>query len=127
MVPNGELYAPYWWAIPWLIAVTGLSSLHGFYTIAETATNRFGFLKWTIPLELAYPMLLLVVTEHQHLAGIIPASWTELLTAHNIYSLNTMLWWMTAITVLKALASLVAIAATKHSAPFPWQPTSNNT
>ena len=126
-LPNGDKYAAYWWAIPWLIAITGISSLHGFYTTAETATNRFGFLKWTIPLELAYPTLLLVVTEHRHLAGIIPASWTELLTAHNIYSLNTMLWWMTAITVLKALASLVAIAMTKHSAPLPWQPTSNDT
>ena len=98
-LPNGEQYSAYWWAIPWLIAITGITSLYGFYTTAEIAANRFGFLKWAIPLDLAYPALLLLVTGHGYLAGIIPETWTEFLTAHNIYSLKTMLWWMTAIII----------------------------
>ena len=115
-LPNGDHYSAYWWAIPWLIAITGISSLYGFYTTAEIAASRFGFLKWAIPLDLAYPALLLLVTGHGYLAGIIPTSWTEFLTAHNIYSLKTMLEWMTAINVIKSFVCLVGIAQTKPRA-----------
>lgn len=108
-LPHGEKYASYWWAIPWLIVITGISSLHGFYTTAETAAYRFGFLKWTIPLDLAYPTLLLLVTGYGYFVGIIPESWTAFLTAHNIYSLTTMLWWMTAINAIKAMCCLFAL------------------
>ena len=54
-LPHGDKYAAYWWSVPWLIAITGISSLHGFYTTAEIAANRFGFLKWCLPLDLLYP------------------------------------------------------------------------
>ena len=110
-LPHGDEYAAYAWAVPWLIAITGVSIFHGFYTTAEIAAGRFGFLKWNVPLDLAYPALLLFVTGHGYFTKFIPASWTEFLTAHNIYSLKTMLWWMTAITVIKAAACLVAIYA----------------
>ena len=113
-LPNGDHYSAYWWAIPWLIAITGISSLYGFYTTAEIAASRFGFLKWAIPLDLAYPALLLLVTGHGYLAGIIPTTWTEFLTAHNIYSLNTMLWWIMTINATKAIACLVAITKTNR-------------
>jgi len=112
-LPHGDQYAAYWWAIPWLIAITGISSLHGFYTTAEIAANRFCFLKWSIPLDIVYPVLLLVVTGHGYFTDIIPTSWTAFLTTHNIYSLNTMLLWMTAITVIKVLACLVAMSSSK--------------
>ena len=113
VLPHGDKYSAYWWAIPWLIAITGITSLHGFYTTAEIAASRFSFLKWAIPLDLVYPALLLLVTGHGYLTDIIPTSWSEFLTAHNIYSLKTMLWWMTAINVIKALACLVAMATPK--------------
>ena len=109
ILPHGEQFAAYWWTIPWLIGITGLSSLYGFFTTAETAAARFGFLKWAIPLDLAYPMLLLAVTGHGYFIGIIPASWTECLKAHNIYSLDTMLWWMTGINAIKSLFCLVVM------------------
>jgi len=116
-LPNGEKYAAYWWAVPWLIAITGIASLHGFYTTAEVAANRFGFLKWTIPLDLAYPALILAVTGHGYFAGLMPESWSTFLKAHNIYSLETMLWWMTAINAAKAAGCLLSMPAGSLSMP----------
>ena len=113
ILPHGDQYTVYWWAIPWLISITGFSSLHGFYTTAEIAANRFSFLKWAIPIDLAYPILLLAITGHGYFTGIIPASWADYLLAHNIYSLKTVLWWMTTITVIKAFACLMAMALAK--------------
>ena len=111
-LPHGEEYAAYWWAAPWLIAITGISSLHGFYTTAEIAASRFNFLKWAIPLDLAYPLLLLLVTDYDCFSGYLPESATAFLKAHNIYSLDTMLWWMTAINIVKAICCIVAMATT---------------
>ena len=108
-LPHGEEYAGYWWAVPWLIAITGISSLQGFYTTAEIAANRFGFLKWMIPIELAYPLLLLIVTGHGYFTGLMPESWSAFLKNHNIYSLDTMLWWMTAINTIKTGCCLMAL------------------
>ncbi len=112
-LPHGDKYSSYWWAIPWLIVITGISSLHGFYTTAEIAAGRFGFLKWAMPLDLSYPALLLLATGHGYLVGTIPATLTDFLTTHNIYSLETILWWMTAITIIKALACLGAMTSAK--------------
>ena len=109
-LPHGERYSAYWWAIPWHIMVIGLLAVPGFYTTAEIAANRFGFLLWAMPLELAYPALLLAVTGHGYFSGFIPASWTGFLSAHNVYSLDTMFWWMTASAVVKALACFAAMA-----------------
>ena len=102
-LPHGEQYAAYWWAVPWLIGITSLSSIYGLYITAEIAANRFRFLKWAIPLDIAYPSLLLLVTGHGYFANIIPSCLSEFLNAHNIRSLDTMLWWMTIINGVKAL------------------------
>ena len=116
-LPHGEQYAAYWWSIPWLIVIIGTSSLYGFFTTAEIAANRFGFIKWAMPIELLYPLLLLAVTGHGYFTGIVPASWTNFLTSHNVRTLQAMLWWMTAFTLLKVLACLLAIACSrKHLA-----------
>ena len=109
MLPNGELYAVYWWAIPWLIGIGLVSSVIAFYTTSEIAAGRLGYLKWYLPLDLAYPILLLLVTGHGYFAGIIPGVWTEFLNSYNIYSLETMLWWMTANNVVKTLGCLLAL------------------
>ena len=109
MLPHGDLYSEYWWSIPWLIAITWLSSIYGFYSLAETAANRFGFLKWAVPVDIAYPAFLLIITGHGYFTGIIPCSCSEFLTSHNIYSLKTMLCWMTAITIIKAFFSITAM------------------
>jgi hypothetical protein len=85
-----------------------------FYLTAEFSANRFKFLKWYLPIDFAYPLLLLFVTGHGYFADIIPASWTEFLTAHNIRSLETMLWWMTGINGLKAAIAIIDISLKIH-------------
>ncbi|MBR3776667.1 MAG: hypothetical protein IKL02_03605 [Kiritimatiellae bacterium] len=110
LLPHGEQYAAYWWAIPWMIGITFLCSIMAFYLTAEFSANRFKFLKWYLPIDFAYPVLLLLVTGHGYFTGLIPASWTGFLTAHNIYSLETMLWWITAINGLKAIICIISIA-----------------
>lgn len=88
LLPHGNQYAAYWWAIPWMIGITFLCSIMTFYLTAEFSANRFKFLKWYLPIDFAYPILLLLVTGHGYFADIIPATWTEFLTAHNIRSLE---------------------------------------
>jgi len=109
LLPHGDQYSAYWWSVPWLIGITYLVSTIGIFITAEFSANRFAFLKWYLPLDIAYPILLLLVTGHGYLAGIIPASWTKFLTTYNIYSLSTMLWWITAFNAIKALACLIAM------------------
>ena len=109
-LPHGEQYATYWWAIPWLIGITGLSSIYGFYITAEIAVNRFHFLKWAITLDLAYPLLLLLVTGHRYFTDLIPSCLSSFLDVHNIKSLNTMLCWMTVINGAKALFCIIEMS-----------------
>ena len=110
-LPYGEEYAAYWWAIPWLTVITTIGSVQTFYTTAEIAAGRFGFMKWLLPVDLAYPALLLVVTGYGYFTSIFPSSWTTFLDAHNIRSLDTMLVWMTAINAVKATCCLLAMFA----------------
>ena len=114
-LPHGDQYGAYWWAIPWHMIIIGIAMIHGFYTTAEIAANRFGFLKWNIPLEFAYIALLLFITGHGYFMGCIPSAWTEFLSAHNIRSLGAMLLWMTVIATLRSLACIVAMVTAKPS------------
>lgn len=108
-LPHGEQYMAYGWAIPWQIGISTLGALIGLYVTAETSANRFRFLIWTGTLDVAYPALLLLVTGHGYLAGTIPASWTAFLNAHNITSLDTMLWWMTGFYLIKTIGCILAV------------------
>jgi O-antigen/teichoic acid export membrane protein len=112
LLPNGALYSEYWWAIPWLIALNLISSITTLYTTAEISANRFSYLKWYLPLDILYPVLLVVVTGYGYFANIIPESWTNFLKANNIYSLKTMLFWMTAFIFIRG--ACCAIALCKH-------------
>ncbi len=109
LLPHGDQYAAYWWAVPWLIALSFVSSIIMLYSTAEISANRFGYLKWYLPLDFAYPIALLLVTGHGYFSNIIPTSFSSFLSSHNIYSLETMLWWMTANNGVKALSCLVAM------------------
>ena len=113
LLPHGDQYAAYWWVVPWLIALSFVSSIIMLYTTAEISANRFGYLKWYLPLDFAYPIALLLVTGHGYFSNFIPTSFSTFLSSHNIYSLDTMLWWMTANNGVKALICLVAIARNK--------------
>lgn len=109
LLPHGDKYAKYWWAIPWLVGISSLAAIQGLYTTAEMAAGRFGYLKWIIPIDVAYPILLLLITGYGYFQAIIPVSWAEFLSIHNIRSLDTMLWWMTAINAVKAILCLIAL------------------
>ena len=113
LLPHGKEYAAYWWSIPWQIGISTLGSLIGLYVTAEISANRFRFMLWMVPLDVIYPVLLLLVTGHGYFTDIIPASWTDFLTAHNIKSLDSMLWWMTGFYAIKTLGCLVAMARVK--------------
>ena len=110
LLPHGNEYAAYWWAIPWLTVIMALSSVEGFYTTAEIAAGRFGFLKWLLPITMAYPILLLLVTGCGYFIEWLPMSLATFLTEHNVRSLDTMLLWMTAISVIKSGCCIVAIS-----------------
>ena len=107
MLPHGNEYARFWWVIPWQIGISTIVSLIGLYTTAEISANRFDFLKWYLVLDMAYPIAILLVTGHGYFTGIIPLQLSNFLIAHNIYSLDTMLWWMTANNAAKAIGCLV--------------------
>jgi hypothetical protein len=111
MLPHGDQYSAYWWSIPWMIAIVCMISTFNLFTMVEISANRFDFLKWYVPLDLIYPLLLLLATGHGYFIGIIPQSWTEFLTAHNIYSLKTMLLWMTIIYTIKAILCITDLFA----------------
>ena len=113
VLPHGTEYTAYWWVIPWCIGIASLTFPLSLYTTAEISAQRFGFLKWLMPLDLAYPILLLLVTGHGYFAVVIPASWTAFLNMHNIRSLETMLWWMTGANATKLFFCLVAMTKAK--------------
>lgn len=110
LLPHGEQYAAYGWAIPWQIGISTLGALTGLYVTAEISANRFGFMKWMVPLDLIYPALLLAVTGYGYFDEYLPASWSAFLAAHNIHSLDTMLWWITSVNAVKTAGCALAMS-----------------
>ena len=113
-LPHGKDYASFWWAIPWIITITSITLFSSFYGATEASAFRFGYMKWMIPMTLLYPAALLFVTGYGYFTAYLPASWTNFLATHNIASLSSMLWWMTAIAVLKALGCALAMLRQKQ-------------
>ena len=58
LMPHGGDYASYAHLMPWLVAITAMTSCQIFYTNAEVSAGRFGFLAWLVPLHVVYPALL---------------------------------------------------------------------
>ena len=113
LLPHGTEYSGYWWAIPWVIAITSVNLSCSVYTTAEQSAFRFGFLTWIIPINLIYAAALLLVTGHGYLTAYLPASWSEFLSTHNVTSLSAMLWWMTGFAAVKGLACTLAMLRQK--------------
>ena len=109
LLPNGNLYSSYWWAIPWLIGINVFGTINALFSTTEISCYKFGFLKWMIPLECAYPLLLLLTTGYGYFVNYLPNSWTCFLRDHSIYHLDTMLWWMTAIGAIKSIACITSM------------------
>ena len=111
LLPHGEQYAGYWWSIPWMTLLAGIASISGFYMTSEIASSRFGFMKWVIPLDVGFPVLLLMVTGYGYFSPYLPDVCVEFLKAHNICTLDTVLVWATIFIFLKSVISLVIMAA----------------
>jgi O-antigen/teichoic acid export membrane protein len=109
LLPNGNLYSSYWWTIPWLIGINVFATINALFSTTEISCYKFGFLKWMIPLECAYPLLLLLTTGYGYFVDYIPDSWACFLKDHNIYHLDTMLWWMTVIGAIKSIACITSM------------------
>ena len=118
VLPHGSQYASFWWAIPWLVAITSINMSCSFYATAEVSAFRFGYMKWWIPMNILSAAALLIITGHGYFTGYLPSSWTNFLYAHNIKSLANMLWWMTGVAILRALCCAIAMLRQKrHCTP----------
>ena len=116
ILPHGAQYAAYWWATPWQIGISALAGVAGLYTTAAISCERFGFLKWMIPLNLANAALLLAVTGYGYFRPWLPAEVSAFLAGHNITTLPAMMWWLTAAAVLRLVVALSA-ARPRHALP----------
>ena len=92
LMPHGSDYAAYAHAMPWLVAMTALTTGQVFYTNAEVSAGRFGFLAWLVPLHLAYPAALFLSAR----LGYIP-------------TLDRLLVWFGAASALRFAISMYAI------------------
>ena len=120
ILPHGDAYAAYWWAIPWIIGINALNYITSFYTTAEVSAGRFSFMKWTVPLNLACPLVLLIATGRGYFADFLPETWMTCLSRINVTSLSDMLWWMTAFAAIRLIA--YAIDCARQSARFKRRP-----
>lgn len=107
LLPHGADYSGYWWAIPWIIGINTTAYITSFYTTAEVSANRFKYMRWMIPLNLAYPLALLVVTGRGYFEHLLPSWAMEFLEAINASSLSGMLWWMTGIAALRLIGCII--------------------
>ncbi len=114
LLPHGEQYYAYGWAIPWLIGIGALEAFISLYSLAEISANRFTYLKWMIPFYLSYSVILLLVTGYGHFADKLPITVSTFLSEHNIYSLDTMLMWMTGAAAGKAVCCATQMLLKKY-------------
>lgn len=93
--PNGEDFASYYWAIPWMAGISTLGSIQAFYTNTEVSAGRFGFLWWYAPFFAFWSILLLLITGFGYFKNIMPEPVFEFLKTHNITSLKALLSFQT--------------------------------
>ena len=103
ILPDGDKYSDFAWAIPWLIGNVALVAFQTFHTNTEASAGRFGFLKWWITTGILYICAIQFVAGYGYFASYLPESVTDFLAAHNFRSLSTMLYWMTGICLIRAL------------------------
>ena len=101
LMPNGDMYAGFFWAIPCMILVNTLNACSGLYTTAETSANRFGYMWFTVPLCLLYAAVLVCVTGWGYFAPYAPQAVNDLIERINVRSLSSMLVWMTAVATAR--------------------------
>ena len=106
-LPHGNDFESYTWATQWLILNATILAIISLYTTAEISANRFGFMRFVIPANLVYVIAIFAVTGHGYAAGVIPDTWTDFLTRHNIDTLRVMMYWMTGASLLRLLCCIL--------------------
>lgn len=103
MLPHGEEYSAYHWAIPWSIGIAALCASASIHVATEISAQRFGFLWWYVPLNLLYPTLMLIFTGYGYFVGYLPAAVIDFVAAYRIDSLARILGWMTVYELLRVV------------------------
>ncbi len=106
LLPNGDQYVAFHWAIPWLIVITSLSAIQSFHTTAEISAGRFRFLRWWVPINIFLAVVLLLYTGYGYFIAYLPAVWSQFLAEHNLTSLKAILIWFTVTTFVKTMIAL---------------------
>ena len=119
LVPHGDLYADFFWAIPMQVLLSTTNSCVGLYATAELSANRFGYMRITLPLQLAYAGLLLFVTGYGYFAAHMTEAANAFFKAHNIRSLSTMLIWMNVFAAIKLVCCAMYAIRAGHSRAAP--------
>ncbi len=70
LMPHGGDYVEYAKYMPWLVAVTVMTSCQVFFTNAEVSAGRFGFLWWLVPLHIVYPVALTLAAKRGLVANL---------------------------------------------------------
>lgn len=109
LLPSGQLYVNYAWAIPWLIGIATLGHIQNFHTNTEVSARRFKFLWWWIPLSSLYPAMLFFVTGYGYFAKYLPKSLELFISKINITSLSSCLIWFTIAAALKCLFAMIEL------------------
>jgi len=106
LLPDGDRYAAFSWAIPCLILISVVGSVQSFHFNTETSAGRFGFLKWFIPLHIILAAGLMCITGYGYFTAWLPESWCRFLAVHNFTSLKAMIFWFAATTLVKTAICL---------------------
>lgn len=98
-LPQGDLYAPYSWAIPVMIGISGTMFASTYYFTARTAANKLGYILWLSPLQLVYCLALWLAARHATIA-----------------SLGEMFLWMSAYAIARLIITLGILFCSKEYA-----------
>jgi O-antigen/teichoic acid export membrane protein len=107
ILPSGDAYSRFAWAIPCMIIMTTMLAILSYHTNTEISAGRFGFLKWWIPFHLLCPIFLLVITGYKYFTPWMPQSWMNFLSAHNFTSLQTIIIWLLITGAIKLIISSI--------------------
>ena len=114
-LPNGEVYRNYWWVIPWLIAISFTTSVTSVFFTSRIASGSFGFMKWFLPIDIIYALLLTVALGSIGDKSILPPfAWASAFNHMRIGSLSDMLVWMTGMNVIKASFCVISMFCRKN-------------
>ena len=114
LIPHGDVYAEFFWAIPFMLLVNTINAASGLYTTAEASANRFGYVWYTIPIAIAYAAAIVCVTGWGYFKPHMPQAVNSLVESINILSLHSMLVWMTVAATVRLVCCVVHARARRE-------------